>query len=223
MKQYTVRSGQNIYDVAMTLYGSVEGIFDLLISNEWLNMETELSYGMVLNYHEELVINNDVAIWLKDNGVLVKNGEHIYNYLDIEVFIRQHFQSYHPELIESLKLMSPDEQNMFWETLHTPRMIVQQQGQTSAIRIRMKPEKHLVLDWGDYTPPQIIEGEEEQEIEHCYKGAGKHAIILYGDFEFALLDFSNLNGVYYPLGTIYADEFVPALKIEELNKLIITQ
>ena len=37
MLQYKVRSGQNIYDVALTLYGSVEGIFDLLVSNEWLN------------------------------------------------------------------------------------------------------------------------------------------------------------------------------------------
>lgn len=26
MPQYKVRSGQNIYDVALTLYGSVEGI-----------------------------------------------------------------------------------------------------------------------------------------------------------------------------------------------------
>lgn len=223
MNQYTVRSGQNIYDVAMTLYGSVEGIFDLLVSNEWLNMETKLSYGMVLNYHEELAINNDVTIWLKDNGVLVKNGEHVYNYLNIEKFIRQHFESYHPELIDSLQLMSPDEQNMFWETLYTPRMIVQQQGQISAIKMRMRPGKHLILDWGDYMPPQIIEGEDEQEIEHCYKGTSKHVITFYGDFEFAMLDFSNLNGVYYPLGTIYADKFISALKIEELNKLIITQ
>ena len=43
MAQYKVRNGQNIYDVALTLYGSIEGIFDLLISNEWLNMETQLS------------------------------------------------------------------------------------------------------------------------------------------------------------------------------------
>ena len=51
MKQYTVRSGQNIYDVSLTLYGTVEGIFDLLISNKGLTMDTKLSYGMVLNYH----------------------------------------------------------------------------------------------------------------------------------------------------------------------------
>lgn len=223
MNQYIVRSGQNIYDVAMTLYGSIEGVFDLLISNKWLNMETKLSYGIVLNYHKELAINNDIVIWLRDNDVLVKNGEHIYNYLDIEKFIRQHFKSYHPELNDSLQLMSPDEQNMFWETLYMPRMVIQQQGQTSAIKMAIRPEKHLILDWGDYTPLQIVEGKDMQEIEHCYKGTGKHLITLYGDFEFSLLDFSNLNGVYYPLGSIYADKFVSTLEIEELNKLIITQ
>lgn len=45
MAQYKVRSGQNIYDVALTLYGSVEGIFDLLASNSWLNMETSFLMG----------------------------------------------------------------------------------------------------------------------------------------------------------------------------------
>lgn len=72
MLQYKVRSGQNIYDVALTLYGSVEGIFDLLVSNEWLNMDTKLSYGMTLNYHEEFAINKDIVIWIKDNNILVK-------------------------------------------------------------------------------------------------------------------------------------------------------
>lgn len=72
MAQYKVRSGQNIYDVALTLYGSVEGIFDLLASNSWLNMETQLSYGMILNYHEEFAVNKNIVIWLKDNNVLVK-------------------------------------------------------------------------------------------------------------------------------------------------------
>lgn len=223
MKQYIVRSGQNIYDVALTLYGSVEGIFDLLASNRWLNMETRLSYGMVLDYHEEFAVNKSIAIWLKDNDVLVKNGEHVYNFLDIEKFIHEHFQTCHPELNNSLQSMSPDEQNMFWETLYTPRMIIQQQGQTSAIKFKLREGKHFVIDWGDYTAPQIIESVEELEIEHCYKGIGKHIITLYGDFEFVSLDLSNLNGVYYPLGTVYADKFVSALKIEALNKLIIEQ
>lgn len=221
MAQYRVRSGQNIYDVALSIYGSVEGIFDLLISNKWLNMETKLSYGMVLDYHEEFIINKNIAIWLKDNNVLVKNGEHIYNHVDIEQFIYEHFQSDHPELQESLLSMSPDEQNMFWETLYTPRMVIQQQGQLSSFRFKMNPGKHIIVDWGDYSNLQIAESEEEQELEHCYKGTGKHIITLYGDFEFEMLDMENINGLYYPLGTIYANEFISSLNIEDLKKLII--
>ena len=223
MAQYKVRSGQNIYDVAMTLYGSVEGIFDLLASNSWLNMETQLSYGMILTYHEEFVINKSIVIWLKDNNVLVKNGEHIYNYLDIEEFVKQHIQTYHQAIYNSLADMSSDEQNMYWESLYTPRMVIHQQGQISNMVVKLKADTHMIIDWGDYSAPQIVESTEEQEVEHCYKGVGKHIITIYGDCEFSKLDFRELNGVYYPLGTIYADEFISTLNIDDLKKLIITQ
>ena len=223
MAQYKVRSGQNIYDIALTLYGSVEGVFDLLASNEWLNMETQLSYGMILNYHEEFVVNKSIVIWLKDNNVLVKNGEHIYHYLDMEELVKNHIATYHSALYKSLSDMSSDEQNMYWESLYTPRMVIHQQGQTSNMIVRLKADTHLIVDWGDYSAPQIVEGVEEHEVEHCYKGSGKHIITLYGDFECTKLDFRELKGVYYPLGTIYADEFLSVLNIEDLNKLIITQ
>lgn len=221
MAQYKVRSGQNIYDVALSIYGSVEGIFDLLVSNRWLNMETRLSYGMVLDYHEEFIVNKNIAIWLKDNNVLVKNGEHIHNYIDIEKFIYEHFQVNHPELQEQFQYMSPDEQNMFWETLYTPRMVIHQQGQLSSFWFKLNPGKHIIVDWGDYSDIQITEGEDEQELEHYYKGSGKHIITLYGDFEFSILNMEKINGLYYPLGTIYANEFVSSLNNEDLKKLII--
>lgn len=223
MAQYKVRSGQNIYDVALSLYGSVEGIFDLLASNNWLNMETQLTYGMVLNYHEEFIINKNIVIWLKDNDVLVKNGEHIYNYLDVEKLVKNHIATYHSALYNSLSDMSSDEQNMYWESLYTPRMVIHQQGKTTNMAVQLKANTHLIVDWGDYSAPQIIEGGEEQEVEHCYKGTGKHIITLYGDFKCTKLDFRELNGIYYPLGIVYADEFLSVLDIENLNKLIITQ
>ena len=119
--------------------------------------------------------------------------------------------------------MSPDEQDMYWESLYMPRMVIQQQGQLSSIKLKLKPQKHLIVDWGDYTQPLIVEINEEHEIEHCYKGNGQHTITLYGDFEFELFDLKEVNGVYYPLGTIYADTFISELDIEDLKKLIITQ
>lgn len=223
MLKYKVRSGQNIYDVALTLHGSVEGIFDLLASNEWLTMETQLSSGMELNYHDEFVINKNISLWLKENDIIVKNGEHIYHHLSIEDFVKQHIQEHHPEQYEATNAMSPDEQNMFWDGICKPRMIINQQGQLSTIILKLKPDRHLIIDWGDYSSPQIIEGTEEQEIEHCYKGLGTHIVVLYGNFDFDVLNLKAVNGVYYPLDVIAANNFETELEIEDLNKLIITQ
>lgn len=221
MKQYTVRSGQNIYDVSLTLYGTVEGIFDLLISNDWLTMDTKLEYGMVLNYHEEFVINTGIVSWLDDNEILVKNGERIYSYIDIEAMVKMHIYSHHKDQYDSLQWLSPDEKNMYWEELISPRIAIQQQGQLSTIRVWLKDGTHMVIDWGDYSEAQIVGDEEEVEIEHCYKSTGSHKITIYGDFKCNLLDLSGVNGIYYPLSNIYADTFVSELKIEDLDKLII--
>lgn len=223
MPQYTVHTGQNIYDVALTLYGSVEGIFDLLASNEDLTMETKLSYGMVLNYHEEFVVNQDIVTWLESNNVLVRNGEHIYNHLDIETFVKQHIQTYHQEQYDAVCTTSSDEQNMYWQVFSSPRLVINQQGQLATITMQLKPDKHLFIDWGDYSDPTTVEGTDKQEIENCYKSASTHIITFYGDFEFSYLDFREINGIYYPLGTICADKFETILEIDDLKKLIITQ
>lgn len=50
MGNYRVITGQNIYDVALHLYGSIEGIVDLLINNPGLSLETELRTGQELTY-----------------------------------------------------------------------------------------------------------------------------------------------------------------------------
>lgn len=45
MGKYRITAGQNIYDVAMYLYGSVEGIVDLLINNPGLSLDDTLKSG----------------------------------------------------------------------------------------------------------------------------------------------------------------------------------
>ena len=47
MAQHIVKPNQNIFDVAIERYGSIEGVFDLLISNDWLDMSTDLTPGMI--------------------------------------------------------------------------------------------------------------------------------------------------------------------------------
>ena len=61
MATYTVKPNQNLFDVALHIYGSIEGLFDLLISNPDLNMTSELSYGQELTYHEDFVLNESVT------------------------------------------------------------------------------------------------------------------------------------------------------------------
>ena len=61
MGNYRVITGQNIYDVALHLYGSIEGIVDLLINNPGLSLETELRTGQELTYTDGFIINADVV------------------------------------------------------------------------------------------------------------------------------------------------------------------
>lgn len=76
MNKHVVKTGQNLYDVALTLYGSIEGIFDLLISNPSISYNTVFKTGMELNYHEDFIINQDIVSWLDENNVDVRNGKY---------------------------------------------------------------------------------------------------------------------------------------------------
>lgn len=79
MATYTVKLNQSLYDVALALYGSIEGIFDLLITNSQVSMDTQLEAGMTLDYHEDFVLNGTIKSNLDDQGVLVANSErHVY-------------------------------------------------------------------------------------------------------------------------------------------------
>ena len=57
MGQYTVITGQNLYDVALDIYGSIEGITDLLLSNPALSMMSELRAGQTLDYSDGVLID----------------------------------------------------------------------------------------------------------------------------------------------------------------------
>ena len=100
MKTYTVRSGENIFDVAMNIYGGIEGIFDLLVQNTdaashtGLSLSDTLKPGMVLNYTEDFMVNRTVADWLHSNNVVARGGECSYCHFDpvsyITVYARQY-------------------------------------------------------------------------------------------------------------------------------------
>lgn len=80
MAQYTVQHNQNLFDISIELYGSIEGIYDLLISNPGLSMEDELQAGMNLEYHDYFVINQNIVDEIKAQGLKPINGErHVYH------------------------------------------------------------------------------------------------------------------------------------------------
>lgn len=74
MGVYTVKPNQNLFDVALHLYGSIEGLFDLLISNPELNMTSDLVYGQELIYHEDFVLNESVVSEFKKQNITPSSG-----------------------------------------------------------------------------------------------------------------------------------------------------
>lgn len=75
MAQYIVQGGQNIWDVALQLYGSIEGAFDLFVCNPQLTMTTNLKTGDILQYNENFIINSSIVETIKEKDWLPVNGE----------------------------------------------------------------------------------------------------------------------------------------------------
>lgn len=79
MGSYKVIAGQNIYDVALHVYGSVEGITDLLANNESLSLDDDLQAGDVLFYTDGYRINKEVVAYYQTHGITPASGElHVY-------------------------------------------------------------------------------------------------------------------------------------------------
>lgn len=75
MQVHKVREGQNIFDVAIELHGTIEGVIDLLINNPLLSFDTRLKGGDELNYLGDVVINQDMIDTLHRYNVSCLNGE----------------------------------------------------------------------------------------------------------------------------------------------------
>jgi hypothetical protein len=79
MGKYTVITGQNLYDVALDIYGSIEGITDLLICNPQLSMAARLRSGDVLDYSDDYLIDAETVAYLHREGITPAGGErHVY-------------------------------------------------------------------------------------------------------------------------------------------------
>lgn len=103
MKQYTVRAGQNIYDVAMTLYGSIEGVLDLLVNNTDLSYETRLVVGQKLDYDEDFMINQNLVDWFNKKKVIIKNGCNVNSFASVLTQFSNHIEADNAAVVEMFK------------------------------------------------------------------------------------------------------------------------
>lgn len=76
MGKYRVIAGQNLYDIALHIYGSIEGIVDLMMCNTDLSLDTTLKVSDELIYSDDFVINADVVAYNEMHGIVPSNGEH---------------------------------------------------------------------------------------------------------------------------------------------------
>ena len=76
MGKYRVIAGQNLYDIALHIYGSIEGIVELMMCNTDLSLDTTPKVGDELIYSDDFVINADVVAYNEMHGIVPSNGEH---------------------------------------------------------------------------------------------------------------------------------------------------
>ena len=220
IKSYIVKSGQNIFDVAIMLHGSIEGVFDLLLSNDELTFNTQLIAGTPLKYHTEFTINDSVAKWFSTNDITVRNGHHKVDSASIPSIFLLWLYSFHPQEYDTLMFQSEEDRTTYLNKFFLPRMIIRHSGVDCNIPVWVYTNKYLVIDWGDCSSPQIVEHtEDEIELVHCYNSGDEHIIKFYGNFDFYTIDLSAINGIYYLLDSIYADNFVANTNINELQSL----
>lgn len=75
MGRYKVTQGQNLYDIALHVHGSIEGIVDLLINNPALSTDDDLKAGDELDFTDGFVINADVVAYNTTHDIIPASGE----------------------------------------------------------------------------------------------------------------------------------------------------
>ena len=70
---YTVTENQTLYDVAIDIHGTVDGISDILVNNTNISVDSELFGGMKLIYTSGQTIEQDVVEQLDAMGIIPVN------------------------------------------------------------------------------------------------------------------------------------------------------
>lgn len=73
MAEYIVKTGQNIFDVALTLYGSIEGLLDLMVNNPTLSIDSDITSGDKLQYTPYYYEDQTVIDYYQNNKIVPSN------------------------------------------------------------------------------------------------------------------------------------------------------
>lgn len=177
MSKYTITAGQNLYDVALHIYGSIEGITDLLINNPTLSMASRLSAGQELIYTDDYQIDADVVSYYRQRNICPANGER-------SVYFKE---PHHPQIVEfrlsaaapstGVSLCGSGVMEIDWGD-NTPLQCVELSNK-----------------------PQTLSHFFDNKI------ADRRIIRLYGDFRLKQIDFTALNpSAVFLLNPVYAEE-----------------
>lgn len=177
MATYKVKTAQNIFDVAIMLYGSIEGLFDLLISNDWLSMKTELKPGMELEYHDYYKTNEGIVSVIEKRGYLAANSER-----------RIYHKSTDQPIVFVFAIADNEADSISFAVSGTGTMLVDW-GDNSSLEEVMLTSGLATLDhWFD------------NKVE-------KRRVKVYGDFQLSMFDAEGIPGTIYTMRPVEVSEF----------------
>lgn len=176
MQKYNVTKRQNLYDVAIAIHGSVEGIFDLLVNNPDLSFDTVLEAGDELNWDEDFVINSDIVNTLENElHITPANDERNVYYKECN------------ETLRCIVRVGLDAAYLSLFFSGDGNMIVDWGDNSELEIIDLKP---TIQKYEHYFDNQT----------------NNRVVKIYGDFNIKTWDLSMMNGVLYLMQPLIVDE-----------------
>lgn len=192
MAIYKAKPGQNLFDIAIMLYGSIEGLFDVLISNPALSMNTDIKAGMELEYHDYFVINPGITSELQKKQITPSNGErHVYYKESVE-------------RLRAICIVSANADSSSFIVSGTGSIIIDWGDDSDLEVVILSIEQKEIVHYFD----NISEDNRQLKI--------------YGNsFSLMHLDTSNIGGDLLPLSTMIVDEYHSNLNSHSLKGLFL--
>lgn len=179
MAVYKVKEGQNLFDVAVTLYGSIEGISYLMFLNSELGLGTELKAGDELEYDSGFIVNKDMLEAIDKRKAIVANGKRHIQYKQCDLTKRMVLKLDKDEELIKISWSGNGKLVIDWGDNSDLESINMQNGET-------KEYSHYFDN----------------------KTTTARIITFYGNFTFQTLDVSKLHGEMYILSSFQIEQYI---------------